>query len=169
MTNKQSFSKQIPEGEDRERSVCDTCGYIAYVNPKIVVGSVVTYEDKFLICRRAIEPRRGYWTLPAGYLEENESVEAGAVREAHEEACADIEIEGLLAYYSVTHLSQVQMMFRARLKSPDVAAGPESLEVKLVPWEDIPWAELAFPSVRWALEQYRDWKAGKVGVFSNPE
>ena len=159
---------QIPDGDNRERSICDTCGHIAYVNPKIVVGSVVTYEDKFLICRRAIEPRRGFWTLPAGYLEEHESVEAGAVREALEEACADIEIEGLLAYYSVTHLSQVQLMFRARLKSPDVAAGPESLEVALVPWEDIPWAELAFPSVRWALEQYRDWQAARAGVFSNP-
>jgi ADP-ribose pyrophosphatase YjhB (NUDIX family) len=168
MANKQTFSLQIPADEDRERLVCDACGYIAYVNPKIVVGSIVTYEDKFLICRRAIEPRRGFWTLPAGYLEEGESVEAGAMREAREEACAEIEIDGLLAYYSVTHLSQVQLMFRARLLSPDVAAGPESLEVALVPWEDIPWAELAFPSVRWALEHYRAWREGVPAPFSNP-
>ena len=168
MASKQTFSMQTPHGEDRERLVCDSCGFIAYVNPKIVVGSVVTHEDKFLLCRRAIEPRRGFWTLPAGYLEEGEAVEEGARREAREEACAEIAIEGLLAYYSVNHLSQVQLMFRARLLSPDVTPGPESLEVALVPWEDIPWAELAFPSVRWALDHYRAWSEGAAAPFSNP-
>jgi ADP-ribose pyrophosphatase YjhB (NUDIX family) len=168
MTNAQVFSIQTPVGEDRPRLVCDSCGYIAYVNPKVVVGSIVTYQDKFLICRRAIEPRRGFWTLPAGYLEEGETVEAGAVREAKEEACADIAIDGLFAVYSMPHLSQVQLMFRAQLISPDIAAGPESLEVKLVTWDDIPWAELAFPSVKWALEHYKAWTQGAAAPFSNP-
>ncbi len=90
------------------------------------------------------------------------------MREAREEACAEIEIAGLLAYYSVPHLSQVQLMFRAALKSPDVSPGPESLEVALVPWEDIPWAELAFPSVGWALNHYRAWRDGAQGPFTNP-
>ncbi len=164
MTSSQAFSTKIPDGEDRERLVCDSCGFIAYVNPKIVVGSVVARDDKVLMCRRAIEPRLGFWTLPAGYLEEGESVEHGARREAREEACAEIELEGLLAVYSVTHLSQVQLMFRARLIG-DYAPGPESLEVKLVPWADIPWSELAFPSVAWALRHYRAWNGT---VFSNP-
>ena len=168
MTNIQAFSKKIPEGEDRHRLVCDTCGYIAYVNPKIVVGSIVTSGDKFLICRRAIEPRKGFWTLPAGYLEEHETVEAGAAREAREEACAEIAIDGLLAVYSITHLSQVQLMFRAQLVGDSIAAGPESLEVKLVAWDDIPWAELAFPSVKWALEHFRQWQAGAAAPFSKP-
>jgi ADP-ribose pyrophosphatase YjhB (NUDIX family) len=163
-----NFSIRTPEGEDRPRQVCDTCGFIAYVNPKVVVGSIVTHKDRFLICRRAIEPRKGYWTLPAGYLEEGETVEAGAMREAREEACAEIAIEGLFAVYSITHLSQVQLMFRARLASETIAPGPESLEVKLVSWDDIPWAELAFPSVRWALDHYRQWREGAPGPFSNP-
>jgi ADP-ribose pyrophosphatase YjhB (NUDIX family) len=168
MTNTQSFSNRQPEGEDRDRLVCDTCGFIAYVNPKIVVGSIVTYQDKFLMCRRAITPRKGFWTLPAGYLEEGEAVEAGAIREAQEEACADIEIEGLFAVYSMPHLSQVQLMFRARLKSPDIAPGPESLEVKFVTWDEIPWNELAFPSVKWALDHFRAMQNGAAAPFSNP-
>lgn len=169
MTNPQAFTARTPEGEDRDRLVCDTCGFIAYVNPKIVVGSIVTYQDKILMCRRAIEPRVGFWTLPAGYLEEGESVEDGARREAREEACAEIEIDGLLAYYSVRHLSQVQLMFRARLLHERIAPGPESREVALVAWDDIPWRELAFPSVAWALNHYKQWREGGGPVFHDPE
>ncbi|MET0183223.1 MAG: NUDIX hydrolase [Caulobacterales bacterium] len=168
MNGENRFELQKPDGEDRDRLVCQTCGFIQYVNPKIVVGSVVLYEGRVLMCRRAINPRKGFWTLPAGFMEEGETVEEGAAREALEEACADIKIEGLLAVYSVPHISQVQLMFRARLDRPDFAAGPESLEVRLFAWDDIPWGELAFPSVKWALDHFRAFEAGAQTPFNNP-
>jgi ADP-ribose pyrophosphatase YjhB (NUDIX family) len=146
----------IPEGDTRERMICAECGFVLYDNPKIVVGSVVRWGERVLLCRRSINPRRGFWTLPAGYLELNESTSAGAEREAWEEAQAKIEIEGLLAIYDIPRISQVQLIYRARLLDEAVAAGPESLEVRLFGWDEIPWDELAFPSVRWALEHYRD-------------
>jgi ADP-ribose pyrophosphatase YjhB (NUDIX family) len=149
----QDFRISQPVGEDRPRRVCVHCAFIDYVNPKIVAGSVVTKDGKILLCKRAIEPRKGYWTLPAGFMEEGETVEAAASREAYEEARARIEIDQLLGVYSVPRISQVQMMFRARLVS-DIAPGPESTEVALVGWRDIPWSELAFPTVVWALTHY---------------
>ena len=150
-----SFVRAVPEGDDRERLVCTSCGHIAYENPKVVVGSVAVRDGRILICRRAIEPRKGFWTLPAGYLETGETPEDGARREAVEEACAEVEIDRLLAVFSIPRLSQVQLIYRARLTSPAVAPGPESLEVRLAEWPDIPWADIAFPSVRWALDAYR--------------
>lgn len=152
--------RKVPEGDDRERLVCPDCGFIQYENPKVVVGSVATWEDRILMCLRAINPRRGYWTLPAGFLELNETVMDGARREAWEEARARIEIEGLLAVYNVPRISQVQLFFRARLVSPEIEAGPESQEVGLFAWDEIPWGELAFPSVRWALDHFRELSAG---------
>ena len=149
------FALEVPAGDDRERHVCNTCGWIHYVNPKIVVGAVCTLDDRFLLCRRAIEPRAGYWTMPAGYMEERETPEAGAAREAMEEACAEIEIDSLLAIYSISRISQVQLIYRARLASPEIAAGPESEEVGLYRWQEIPWDQLAFPTVTWALEHWR--------------
>jgi ADP-ribose pyrophosphatase YjhB (NUDIX family) len=146
----------IPEGDNRERMVCPDCGFINYENPKIVVGAVCLWQERFLLCRRAINPRRGFWTLPAGFLELNEGTAAGAIREAWEEAQAKIIIDGLLAIYDIPRISQVQLIYRAHLDAPDFAAGPESLEVKLFAWDEIPWEELAFPSVRWALDHYRD-------------
>jgi ADP-ribose pyrophosphatase YjhB (NUDIX family) len=143
----------IPAGDNRERMICPECGYILYDNPKIVVGSVVRWGDRILLCRRAIFPRRGFWTLPAGYLELDEATPAGAEREAWEEARARIRTEGLLAVYDIPRISQVQLIYRARLLDPDVAPGPESREVRLFAWPDIPWDELAFPSVQWALKQ----------------
>ena len=151
-----AFSLKVPAGDDRQRLVCDTCGWIHYVNPKIVVGAVCTWGDKLLLCRRAIEPRRGYWTIPAGYLEERESVEAGARREAREEAKAEIDLDGLLAVYSIPRISQVQIIFRARLPAPEFGAGAESLEVRLFDWAEVPWKNLAFPSVHWALHHHRE-------------
>ena len=150
------FTRAIPEGDDRERLVCGECGFVLYDNPKIVVGSVVRWGDRILMCRRAINPRRGFWTLPAGYLELNESTRAGAEREAWEEARAKIAIETLLAIYDIPRISQVQLIYRARLIEDSVAAGPESLEVGLFGWDDIPWDEVAFPSVRWALHHDRE-------------
>jgi ADP-ribose pyrophosphatase YjhB (NUDIX family) len=146
---------KIPEGDNRERKVCAECGFIAYENPKVVVGAVCRWEERILLCRRAIEPRAGFWTLPAGYLELNEATPEGAAREAWEEARAQIAIEGLLAVYDIPRLSQVQLIYRAALVSPDIAPGPESLDVRLFAWDEIPWQEIAFPSVVWALEQYR--------------
>ena len=124
----------IPEGDNRERMICADCGYILYDNPKIVVGSVARWDDRVLLVRRSINPRYGYWTLPAGYLELNEAASAGAEREAWEEARARIEIEGLLAIYDIPRISQVQLIYRARLLDEAVHAGQESLEVGLFGW-----------------------------------
>ncbi|MBI1206888.1 MAG: NUDIX domain-containing protein [Azospirillum sp.] len=152
---------QIPVGDDRERLVCPDCGYIAYRNPLIVVGSVAVWEERILLCRRAIEPRRGFWTLPAGFLEERESTTEGALREAWEEARARLEIDGLLAIYNLPRISQVQLIYQARLISPEVAAGPESAEVGLFAWPDIPWGEIAFPTTQWALHDHRSRRGTK--------
>lgn len=148
------FTREVPTGDSIERDVCTDCGWVHYVNPKIVVGSVVTFENKFLMCRRAIHPRKNFWTLPAGYMENKETTEQGAAREAMEEANAAIQIRDLLGIYNITHISQVQIMYRAELASPDFSAGPESLEVELFTWDEIPWGELAFPTVYWALHHY---------------
>ncbi len=154
MTN---FTRKIPDGDTRAREICGDCGYIAYENPKIVAGAVVSFEGKILLCRRAIEPRRGFWTLPAGYLELHEQPEQGAIREVLEEARAHIVLEGLIGIYTVTRLSQVQMFFRARFAGPpDFAAGEETLEAGLFDWADIPWDDIAFPSVTWMLNLWRD-------------
>ncbi|MCP4329554.1 MAG: NUDIX hydrolase [Alphaproteobacteria bacterium] len=146
----------VPEGDERERLTCPDCGFIHYENPKIVTGAVVEWEDRILLCRRAIAPGIGKWTLPAGYLEVNESSSDGAKREAWEEARARIEIDALIALYDIPHISQIQLFFRARLLSPDISAGPENQEVALFSWEQIPWDELAFPSVTWALNHFAD-------------
>ncbi len=158
------FTLQTPPGDNRPRMVCTDCGWIHYSNPKIVVGAVCLWEDQVLLCKRAIEPRRGFWTIPAGYLEEHESPEDGARREAAEEAQADIELSGLLGVYSIPRISQVQLIYRARLRSMAVAAGEESLEVGLYRFGDIPWDEIAFPSVHWALGHYRE--VGEAAIFA---
>jgi ADP-ribose pyrophosphatase YjhB (NUDIX family) len=166
-----SFIQKVPEGDDRERKVCTRCGFIDYQNPKIVTGSVATVEDgRILLCRRAIEPRSGYWTLPAGYMELGETAEQSACREAREEALAELEIDQLLAAYSIPRIGQVQLMFRAQLLNPDtIGAGPESREVALFAWDDLPWDELAFPTVYWALNHHHS-VIGRMGFppFSNP-
>ncbi|MBP0494804.1 NUDIX hydrolase [Pararoseomonas indoligenes] len=169
------FERVRQADDDRDRLVCRDCGYVAYENPKIVVGSVVALPDGLggeavLLCRRAIEPRRGFWTLPAGYMEMGETVEEGARREAWEEARARIRTEGVLAVYSVSRIGQVQVMFRARLDEPGFEAGPESLEVRAFAWDEIPWDDIAFPTVRWALHAWRE-GAGYPGpaVLNPPE
>ena len=149
------FERRVPPGDDHERLVCRDCGFVHYENPKIVVGSVVSRDGRILLCRRAIEPRKGLWTLPAGYLELGESADEGARREAWEEARAQIEIDQLLGVYAIRRISQIQLIYRASLVSKEVAAGPESEAVDLFAWEDIPWDEIAFPSVHWALQDFR--------------
>ena len=162
------FIRRIPEGDNRERDVCADCGHIAYENPKIVVGTVVVAGPSVLLCRRAMEPRRGFWTLPAGYLELGETLQEGAAREAKEEAEADIAIDGILSVFSIARIGQVQVIFRGRFANPDAphyAAGPESLEVGLLEWDAIPWDRIAFPSVRWALN---GWHADPCGALGAP-
>jgi len=162
-----SFERRIPDGDDRERMICADCGHIDYQNPKVVVGTVVASGDQILMCRRAIEPRRGFWTLPAGYLELGETLEEGATREAMEEATAGISIDGILAIFSVARIGQVQVIFRGRFTDPDepgFSSGPESLEVALFPWDRIPWEDIAFPTVHWALNAWNERRSGPLGV-----
>ncbi len=162
--------RRVPEGDDRPRLVCETCGFIRYENPKIVVGSVASWEGRILLCRRAIEPQAGFWTLPAGFLELREDPEEGARREAREEACAAIAIDALLGVYTIPRISLVQLIYRAALESPDVAAGEESLEVGLFETAAIPWESLAFPSVVWALRHHEAVKGRPAfAPFTNPE
>ncbi len=164
-----SFARRQPPGDTHERHVCDHCGFVNYQNPKIVVGSVVRHQGLFLLCRRAIEPRRGFWTIPAGYLEMHETPEDGARREAFEEAGAELALKGLLAVYTVPRLSQVQLIYRADLASPGFSAGEESLETRLFAFDDIPWGEIAFPTVHWALRHEKMVEAGEAtGPFINP-
>jgi ADP-ribose pyrophosphatase YjhB (NUDIX family) len=167
-----SFVRLVPEGDNRERMVCADCGHVAYENPKVVVGAVVVHEGQVLMCRRAIEPRKGYWTLPAGFMELGETLEEGAAREAFEEAEAAIAIEGILGVFSIARIGQVQVIFRARFADagqPRFAAGTESLEVRLFAPDEIPWNDIAFPSVHWALNAWRTTDIGPLGQpASNP-
>ena len=170
MTKSPDFQRIIPDGDDHVRDVCRSCGFIHYINPKLVVGAVITDDrGRFVMARRAIDPQKGLWTIPAGFMELGESPAEGAAREAMEEACAKITITDLLAVYTIPHISQVQMMYRATLDDPDIAPGMESLDVGLFDWDMIPWKDIAFPSVHWALRHYRD-AVGKADFapFTNP-
>jgi len=152
---------KIPAGDSLPRHVCGACGTIHYQNPKMVVGCIVEWEDRILLCKRAIEPRYGLWTVPAGFMENGETTYQGAVRETLEEANARIEIGPLYALYNIPHISQVYILFRAQLLDLDFSPGIESLEVRLFEEQDIPWDELAFRPVRFTLQNYfADRKAG---------
>ena len=150
----QPVTLRVPEGDHRPRYVCTACGTIHYQNPRIVAGCVPEYDGRILLCRRAIEPRRGYWTIPAGFMENGETTQDAARRESLEEALADVEIGSLLAVVHVLHANQVHVMFRARLPRPEFGAGAESLESVLCTEEQIPWSEIAFRSVDFALRRY---------------
>ncbi len=163
------FTFAVPDGDDRQRRICGHCGFVDYDNPRIVVGSVVRHEGRILLCRRAINPRKGFWTLPAGYLEAGETPAEGAAREAREEANASLAISSVLAIYTIRRLGQVQIMHRALLADPAISAGAESLEVALFAWVEIPWPDLAFPSVVWALNHDLAVETGgAVMPFFNP-
>jgi ADP-ribose pyrophosphatase YjhB (NUDIX family) len=150
----QPVSLRTPEGDHLPRFVCDGCGVVHYQNPKLVVGCVPEHEGRILLCKRAIEPRHGYWTIPAGFMENGETTQDGARRESWEEALADVEIGSLLAVVHVLHADQVHVMFRARLPEPRFGAGAESLEVMLYDEADVPWQDIAFRSVDFALRRY---------------
>jgi len=145
---------RVPDDDNRPRHVCTVCGEIHYINPKVVVGCLPVLGDKVLLCRRAIEPRYGKWTLPAGFLECGETLEAGALRETLEEAGASVEIESLYTVLSIVHAEQVYIMFRATLPQPVFSAGSESLEVALFDESEIPWDEIAFSTIRRTLEHF---------------
>ena len=145
---------KVPAGDSLPRHVCEACDTIHYQNPKMVVGCIVEWEDRILLCRRAIEPRYGLWTVPAGYMENGETTVQGAVRETLEEANAQVEIGPLYALYNIPHINQVYILFRARLLDLGFKAGAETLEVGLFPEHDIPWEQLAFATVRNTLTHY---------------
>jgi ADP-ribose pyrophosphatase YjhB (NUDIX family) len=148
----------IPEGDNRPRYVCAQCATIHYENPKMVVGSLPVWESdgelKVLLCKRAIEPRLGYWTLPAGFMENNETTAEAAIRETEEEAGANIELGSLYSLLNVAHVHQVHLFYLARLRDLDYAAGIESLEVRMFSEREIPWDDLAFPTIRKTLELF---------------
>ncbi len=144
----------VPAGDNRPRDVCGQCGTVHYVNPKLVVGCVPEHQGRILLCRRAIEPRLGFWTVPAGFMELGETLAEAALRETWEEALARVELGRLFSVVDVVHAGQVHVFFEGRLLQPEFGAGSETLETRLFRPEDIPWPELAFQSIRIALEQY---------------
>ena len=165
-----AFSRRVPSGDTHERSVCDRCEFVAYENPKIVVGAVVSHGGKVLLGRRDIEPRRGFWTLPAGYLELGGSPEAGAMREVREEVQAAITIDCLLGCYAIPRISQVLLIYRAELVGDAFGAGDETAEARLFAPDELPWEELAFPSVRRALTDWLSVRDRSVfAPFSTPD
>jgi ADP-ribose pyrophosphatase YjhB (NUDIX family) len=156
---------RVPEGDNLPRLVCAACGTIHYQNPKIVVGCLPEWEGRVLLCKRAIEPRYGLWTLPAGFLENGETIVAGALRETEEEAHARVEPLDLYTVISLPQINQVYMMFRARLLDLKFGPGSESLEVKLVDEADVPWESLAFRTITRTLRNYfLDRKQGRFPV-----
>jgi len=147
---------KVPAGDNLPRHVCDACNTIHYQNPRMVVGCIPEWEDRILLCRRAIEPRYGLWTVPAGFMENGETTFQGAARETLEEANARVEVGQLYAMYNIPHINQVYMIFRARLLEADFGAGAETLETRLFTESEIPWDQLAFATVRNTLTHYFD-------------
>lgn len=148
-----TVSLQIPENDDRSRYVCTQCHAIHYQNPKIVVGTIPALGDKVLLCKRAIEPRKGFWTVPAGFMENGETTQAGAERETWEEAQAKVIDTHLYRLFDLPTINQLYIFYRCQLEG-EYGAGPESLEVKLCSQEEIPWSQIAFPVVEEALREY---------------
>jgi len=157
----------IPDGDSLPRHVCGECGTIHYQNPKMVVGCIAEWEGRILLCRRAIEPRLGLWTLPAGFMENNETTAEAAVRETLEEACAEVSVGPLFALVNIPHIHQVHLFYRGDIVGGRFGVGPESLESALFAEADIPWQEIAFRSVTFALQAwFEDRRQGGFGVHS---
>ncbi|HET8695806.1 MAG TPA: NUDIX hydrolase [Aquabacterium sp.] len=157
---------QIPAEDNRERAVCPACHHIHYVNPLNVVGTLPVWGDQVLLCRRNIEPRKGYWTLPAGFMELGETTEEGAARETDEEAGAQIEMQGLYCVLNVVTAGQVHLFYRARLLDTTFNPGPETIEARLFHQHEIPWPELAFRTVKMALDRYfSDREQGQFSLY----
>ena len=159
-------SQKIPDGDNRQRYVCDQCGAIHYQNPRVIVGILPIYNQQILLCKRSIEPRHGFWTLPAGFLENGESTLDGALRECQEEANASVINPVLYALYDIPRIHQVYVFYRAELVEPSFGPSNESSEVKLFDEADIPWDQLAFPVVQMVLDQFlHDRKTGKYQII----
>lgn len=162
-----SVTLRIPPGDTLPRHVCPSCGTIHYQNPKIVVGAIPEWGERILLCRRAIEPRHGFWTLPAGFMENAESTAEAAARETLEEACARIEVGDLFTLISVPHINQVHIVYRARLLDLEFGPGEESLEVALFEEKDIPWDDIAFRTIALTLRHYfEDRSRGSFGTHN---
>ncbi len=146
--------KTVPEGDHRLRDVCDHCQTIHYQNPRVVTGCLPVYKDKVLMCKRAIEPRKGFWTLPGGFMELGETIEEGAARETREEACAKVTIESLYMLFNVVHVGQLSAFFLAKMESSEFAPGEESEDVALFSEDEIPWDQLAFSTIGRTLRYY---------------
>ena len=158
-----AVERRIPAGDQVLRFVCLSCETVHYQNPKLVVGCVPEDDaGRILICRRAIEPRHGFWTVPAGFMENGETLQQAAARESLEEALADVEIGSLLSVVHVLHAEQVHVFFRGRLRSPEIGAGTESLEVRMVTADEIPWDDIAFTSTTYTLRRYLEDRAAGV-------
>lgn len=159
----QAISLRIPAGDDRHRHICDGCDTIHYQNPCIIAGSLPVYEDRVLLCRRAIEPAYGYWTLPAGFMENGETTLEGAVRESREEANVKLHALELYTMIDIPHINQVYIFYRGSMANSDFSPGIESLEVRLFSEEEIPWSDIAFPSVKTTLKHF--FNDRKTGTF----
>ena len=160
-----SITWVVPTGDNRPRHVCGSCNEIFYQNPKIVVGCIPEWQDSILLCKRAIEPRYGYWTLPAGFMENEETTQEAAERETLEEANARVELLGLYTVMNIPHTNQVYMMFRSRLLDLEFGPGSESLECKLFLEHEIPWHDLAFPTIVHTLRLYfEERRSARYGV-----
>lgn len=159
------LERRVPPGDEHVRDVCSECGVIHYQNPKVVAGSLPEWEGRVLLCRRAIEPKRGLWTLPAGFMENDETAAEAAKRETREEADANVELDALYALFSLPHINQVYLMFRGQLRVPSFGPGSESLEVALFQEDEIPWNEIAFPVIAETLRLYfADRRRGRFGT-----
>lgn len=145
---------EIPSDDNRPRHVCHNCNTIHYENPKIITGCIIEYQNKILLCKRAIEPRHGFWTVPAGFMENGETLEEGALRESYEEAITSPQSTGLFGIYNLTTINQIYVLYKATLDEPIFSAGSESLDVQLFDEKDIPWENMAFKVVTKALKQY---------------
>lgn len=160
-------SLKVPPGDNLPRHVCDRCGTIHYQNPKVVVGAIAEWEDKILMCRRAIEPRYGCWTLPAGFMENNETTGEAALRETLEEAGAKIALAEMFTFVDLPHISQIHIVYRAKLLDPDFVPGEESLEAALVTEANIPWDDIAFRSIEYTLRCYfEDRRRGRFDLHA---
>ncbi len=159
---------EIPDGDNLPRHICHHCNIIHYQNPKVVTGTLPVWQDKVLLCKRAIEPRHGKWTLPAGFMENSETLEQAAMRETVEEANANIKISSLYTIFSLPHISQIYVMYRAELLDLNFSAGVESLDVKLFNEDEIPWQQLAFKTIEQTLRYYfEDRKKDAFPIYSH--
>ena len=161
----QQIRYDIPEGDNRPRYWCADCTTIHYQNPKIIVGAVPVWQGRILLCKRAIEPRKGYWTLPAGFMENGETMQEGAARETWEEACASVAVKDLYAMYNLPHIYQVYVFFLADMLNGEYGVGEESSDAGLFLPEEIPWDQLAFPTVSRTLKYFiEDMKTGEYPI-----